>query len=1247
MGLEELAGGGEGEKAPESPLVVPIEDPTKGFEMEHVGSSSATAVEEPQSRLMRKILRDASTRLFSDAHDLDLVASTAALSVESSERKGQTWLQRFEEDLERVVATITKKGERQEASSSLPSDSDDETEGEAAVPERLGPATVCLDEDACNGYVNLDEQRLSMESLSNFCSARTNACVLSGAWQYEVILGTAGIQQVGWATPMCPFTNEEGVGDFPDSYAYDGKRVRKWNVSCHPYGQPWMSGDVIGCCFDVDEGEISFYRNGRPLGVAFKGVRRHMPGMAYFPAFSLSHGERCVTNFGSVPFRYPVQGFKPIQDPPKKAFLQVGALVLEALDIFAQSQIAKDSLTQDEYFLVVNILCDRLVSMLLSPYFVESTLIPFLLKKVAKEERPGGETKEMATAAPKVMTLLSENLNQEELHCIVHCIFTRISELCRSNFCIDTGSFTERNYSYLHLGNVLLESQRIRQVLFKSETFTLNSLEGLLAQKQPNSHDLAVLLPKVWWHGAQDCEVGAEEMKENCANLERAVMRVETNQVKFVLSILKHSKEAFKTFVRAILVKNRGALRNVQPAGLSDNSVLTSLYYVLLRLVRPLLAENNDMLPKLLPSNAFSRMFARKEELEHYEDSSRLGGIFSHLQKSIEMDKLEDIELDVNVPYHSVLIGGVYESAAAAERNSAIYDAAFTAYHQQFLDSIGEDTEILALVLDAINWLYHLGLASKCKQASLQLQNQMSAISQLEDATKRRDQAEPTNPEYHKHLKEACNLFREDVVESVRQCSWYKALLYTTWKQEALFAMCIFQTRLLLEVSKHDKLLQFVPESYVETVMDSFHAFRRGDPPVRCLLGYGLEDIITFLVLHFNDERIVNPDVRDVMFQSISVLLQYRDFVVAFEENRSAQDVFIESLLSCFDSRFWIPVSNILLRLCKGMGFGQKRTNESTSLIFQQLLQDTCKANQTLYTAFLSRLFTIMNWTATEFTVAMKEIQDSRGRHSSTELQQQQRKCTIMFELSVNLLRLLEFIVRELPFTFLKDSSVNTDRLIETMSFILQHTTIGPDSKLFDQIIGPQVHQIPFMEKVSRFSILAPVTGILINLHVAAQEHLEVEKGPDCEGVNDFINALIKSKSCKLECFEYLLQFLTDEISTKQDTPSQQRFNNFKDFVRMMRQADSESETKVNVDDLDDIPEEFLDPIQFTVMRNPVRLPGSKVVIDRAIIERHLLLDKTDPFSRSELTIDMVQPENELRVRIEAWIKEREEGGNA
>ena len=49
---------------------------------------------------------------------------------------------------------------------------------------------------------------------------------------YEVTLGTAGIMQLGWATAACQFSNEEGVGDSVDSYAYDGKRVQRWNISC-------------------------------------------------------------------------------------------------------------------------------------------------------------------------------------------------------------------------------------------------------------------------------------------------------------------------------------------------------------------------------------------------------------------------------------------------------------------------------------------------------------------------------------------------------------------------------------------------------------------------------------------------------------------------------------------------------------------------------------------------------------------------------------------------------------------------------------------------------------------------------------------------------------------------------------------------------------------------------------------------------------------------------------------------------
>jgi hypothetical protein len=54
---------------------------------------------------------------------------------------------------------------------------------------------------------------------------------------YESTLGTSGIQQLGWATLRCRFTQEEGVGDAPDSFAFDGKRRQLWNVKSFAYGQ--------------------------------------------------------------------------------------------------------------------------------------------------------------------------------------------------------------------------------------------------------------------------------------------------------------------------------------------------------------------------------------------------------------------------------------------------------------------------------------------------------------------------------------------------------------------------------------------------------------------------------------------------------------------------------------------------------------------------------------------------------------------------------------------------------------------------------------------------------------------------------------------------------------------------------------------------------------------------------------------------------------------------------------------------
>ena len=56
--------------------------------------------------------------------------------------------------------------------------------------------------------------------------------------------------------------------------------------------------------------------------------------------------------------------------------------------------------------------------------------------------------------------------------------------------------------------------------------------------------------------------------------------------------------------------------------------------------------------------------------------------------------------------------------------------------------------------------------------------------------------------------------------------------------------------------------------------------------------------------------------------------------------------------------------------------------------------------------------------------------------------------------------------------------------------------------------------------------------------------------------------------------------------------------------------------------ELGDIPDEFLDPLFATLMKDPVVLPSSGQITDRAVITRHLLSDPIDPFNRQPLKVN-------------------------
>ncbi|KAJ1303373.1 hypothetical protein OPQ81_011567 [Rhizoctonia solani] len=112
-------------------------------------------------------------------------------------------------------------------------------------------------------------------------------------------------------------------------------------------------------------------------------------------------------------------------------------------------------------------------------------------------------------------------------------------------------------------------------------------------------------------------------------------------------------------------------------------------------------------------------------------------------------------------------------------------------------------------------------------------------------------------------------------------------------------------------------------------------------------------------------------------------------------------------------------------------------------------------------------------------------------------------------------------------------------------------------------------------------------------------------------------------------------------IVRKHSIKSEADIEKFVAFIQNVEEAKVLIEQE---EDLGDVPEEFMDPLMYTLMRDPVKLPSSKAIVDRSTIKAHLLSDTTDPFNRSPLKIEEVIPDEELKAKIGAWLAERRGG---
>ncbi|XP_021736630.1 E3 ubiquitin-protein ligase RKP-like [Chenopodium quinoa] len=1067
---------------------------------------------------------------------------------------------------------------------------------------------VSIDESSTCGDLRKVSLPLLLESLAIFSSARANACVWEGKWMYEVMLETAGIQQLGWATIYCPFTDRMGVGDAEDSYAFDGKRVKKWNEEDEGYGQPWVVGDVIGCCIDLDEDRILFYRNGISLGVAFSGIRKMNPGLGYFPAVSLSQGERCDLNFGARPFKYPIESFLPLQNPPPATsrasqLLQCLSRLLEIERMERAKFTSVDKLRRLQRFVplddifhpVADAICDEFFSILDGDdrsleYIAWGPLLSFLL------DIYGLHLPHDHRSLDKVVDVF---LKFRSSSLLFQHVIGALSYSCKTASLVLTECPYSGPYPYLALACHLLRREELMVLWWKSSEFEF-LLEGFLSWKSPNKHDLQLMMPSVWWPNSCEDVSHESSMMLTTTALSDAISKIEEKHrdlcclvIQFIPPVTppQFPGSVFRKFLQNLLLKIGGSDRNMTPPGVLGNTVLVSLYAVILHYLSegfPMAEicgwskshrdDAKEVVGFLHRGGQLSfpiELFVKNDPMRI--DIPRIGGSFNNL---LELHSVLDRESEVisweegcmddkdtrvthftrqkpcccssydvdftriyRDPIRFRAKGSRGHSSSIPERSSHVAAECSTGSlneeiedkssssehpHSQFgyrsvqpSRTVPEGSNISSAtlreeeLLDVMLFLYHVGVSPNLRQASYYMSHQSQSISLLEE-TDRQIKERPCH-EQQKRLKEGRNIYREEVIDCVRHSTWYRISLLSRWKQRGMYAACMWIVQLLLVVSKDDTLFSFVPEFYLEALVDCFNVLRKSDPPFvpsSIFIKQGLSSFVTFVVTHFNDPRISSADIKDLLLQSISALVQYKEYLVSFETNHAATHKMPKALLSAFDNRSWIPVTNILLRLCKGFGFGSSKHGEtsSSSVVFQRLLRDVCAEDEELFAAFLNRLFNTLSWTMTEFSISIREMQEKNH-----VLEFRERKCGAVFDLSCKLARILEFCTHEIPQAFLLGNDMHLQRLTELVIFTLNQMTSATDSEFFDWSVKRH-GQSP--EKINRGMILAPLVGIIVNLVEASTEVESSEQ-------NDIIEVLAKMDCPETVLFglQYMLGF--------------------------------------------------------------------------------------------------------------------------
>ncbi|XP_034235683.1 E3 ubiquitin-protein ligase RNF123-like isoform X2 [Thrips palmi] len=825
---------------------------------------------------------------------------------------------------------------------------------------RIGNANVSFDLLELSNRISLFDS-LKLIGVSHFGTVKTNCGVYQGKWQYEVLLLSTGVMQIGWVTSNSKFGPGQGVGDTFDSYAFDGSRVRKWNISAEDYGEKWEEGDIIGCCIDLDEGCLEFFRNGRSMGVAYRKIQIG-PGIVYFPAISLQQKEGVIAIYGSTPLIYPVEGFNPIQEPPHKALASVTYLLdstSKLLSLMDSRAVAPDNGPEISHEAVLmeagKILIPCLTSFFTNSYVVDAKLIPFL-KALCEAENMNVNRSHLRPSARVTKNSTSCSNNTQKMNTFLDLIWsftersylkdwtntlvTRLASKFQHNLRPLLLEFSQQKDAILILHS-LLNHTKLRHFLMTHVLFEGIKFPLFMNIKLPSNGSTS------FWETDPSIKLNTRAYTAAVNRISNGINSLEEMQVDMLLTLLddsdgsstQHSSRRIFLDKFRLLRRQFYALYRVESFK-SPGSPVFLLWPFFLRLLRVLELlwprEIGSPIPDVVPSAKFY------DGSISYYDIDRLGGVLLYLFKTFlnELERRFGVsqlamltQIDTRQDAHSVV-----DSTTSTFRNlTGPMDLNIEPYSDQ-LETTGttqntrqiehsmDAQSFLSDILDGLILFYHIAnrtdsLTDCINLSQNRVKDIVQCLTETKDTIKCFHSSSKHEPDVLKALESSYNVLLEHLHHATSHLAALHAMRYPC-RHSWLFKVVL---NTMVTSAEDENLFNFVPEFYLDCLLDmlktlSFEAkptfVSLEETPDRNQL---TQRAVQFICEHVDDQRIRIAKAKDTLLIALLDIVTTPNLVeVLHAIPKASQMNMIKFLLQPYENRAWASSNWILVRIWHG-----------------------------------------------------------------------------------------------------------------------------------------------------------------------------------------------------------------------------------------------------------------------------------------------------------------------------------------